>query len=219
LEIRNLPINTILTSALINELEGADAHPQIDMAGGMAMDDDVGAVALSDNTFSSAAVSVLKSMVKHWWDEASIGNGNADLMVLHLLRWIQSSDACMYDRSLHRHIEIITKKALLQLMGEFKKMGSKAIYASPSKIMLLTTKSSVGVAYAYANYVVKAIKSKPLFGFLDLSIQEYWDYLLWMDPVNYGGKACTEIESSEAQLAHQEFSPDCATTGISTMGN
>ena len=29
LEIRNLPINTILTSALINELEGADAHPQI----------------------------------------------------------------------------------------------------------------------------------------------------------------------------------------------
>ena len=199
LEIRNLPINTILTSALINELEGADAHPQIDMAGGMAMDDDVGAVALSDNTFSSAAVSVLKSMVKHWWDEASIGNGIADLMVLHLLRWIQSSDACMYDRSLHRHIEIITKKALLQLMGEFKKMGSKAIYASPSKIMLLTTKSSVGVAYAYANYVVKAIKSKPLFGFLDLSIQEYWDYLLWMDPVNYGGKACTEIESSEDQ--------------------
>ena len=199
LELRNLPINTILTSALINELEGADAHPQINITGGMAMDDDVGAVALSDNTFSSAAVSVLKSMVKHWWDEASIGNGIADLMVLHLLRWIQSSDACMYDRSLHRHIEIITKKALLQLTGEFKKMGSKAIYASPTKIMLLTTKSSVGVAYAYANYVVKAIKSKPLFGFLDLSIQEYWDYLLWMGPVNYGGKACTEIESSEDQ--------------------
>ena len=199
LEIRNLPINTILTSALINELEGADAHPQINNDGGMSMDEDSGAVALSDNTFSCAAVSVLKSMVKHWWDEASIGNGIADLMVLHLLRWIQSSDACMYDRSLHRHIEIITKKALLQLMGEFKKMGSKAIYASPTKIMLLTTKSSVGVAYAYANYVVKAIKSKPLFGFLDLSIQEYWDYLLWMDPVNYGGKACTEIESSEEQ--------------------
>jgi len=200
LEIRNLPINTILTSSLINELEGADAHPQIDSgSGGMAFADDEGPVALSDNTFSSAAVSVLKSMVKHWWDEASIGNGIADLMVLHLLRWIQSSDACMYDRSLHRHIEIITKKALLQLMGEFKKMGSKAIYASPTKIMLLTTKSSVGVAYAYANYVVKAIKSKPLFSFLDLSIQEYWDYLLWMDHVNYGGKACTEIESSETQ--------------------
>ena len=199
LEIRNLPINTILTSALINELEGADAHPQIDITGGMATDDDLGAVALSDNSFSSAAVSVLKSMVKHWWDEASIGNGIADLMVLHLLRWIQSSDACMYDRSLQRHIEIISKKALLQLMGELKKMGSKAIYASPSKIMLLTTKPSVGVAYAYANYVVKAIKSKPLFGFLDLSIREYWDYLLWMDPVNYGGKACTEIESSEDQ--------------------
>ena len=199
LEIGNLPINTILTSALINELEGADAHPQIDNGGGgMSIDED-GTVPLSDNTFSSAAISVLKSMVKHWWDEASIGNGIADLMVLHLLRWIQSSDACMYDRSLHRHIEIITKKALLQLMGEFKKMGSKAIFANPTKIMLLTTKSSVGVAYAYANYIVKAIKSKPLFGFLDLSIKEYWDYLLWMDPVNYGGKACTEIESSEEQ--------------------
>ena len=198
LEIRNLQINTILTSALINELEGADAHPQINYEGRTGIDDE-GAVALSDNTFSSAAISVLKSIVKHWWDEASIGNGIADLMVLHLLRWIQSSDACMYDRSLHRHIEVITKKALLQLMGEFRKIGSKPIFASPTKIMLLTTKSSVGVAYAYANYVVKAIKSKPLFGFLDLSIQEYWDYLLWMDPVNYGGKACSEIQSSEEQ--------------------
>jgi DNA polymerase epsilon subunit 1 len=201
LEIRNLPINTILTSALINELEGADAHPQIDNTGGDTayFGYDETPVTLSDNTFSSAAVSVLKSMVKHWWDEASIGNGIADLMVLHLVRWIQSTDACMYDRTLHRHIEIIIKKALLQLMQEFKKMGSKAIYASPTKIMLLTTKSSVGVAYAYANYIVKAVKSKPLFSFLDLSIQEYWDYLLWMDHVNYGGKACIEIESSEEQ--------------------
>jgi len=200
LEIRNLPINTVLTSALINELEGADAHPQINFNGATnEADDDENTVALSDNTFSSAAVSVLKSMVKHWWDEASIGNSIADLMVLHLLRWIQSTDACMYDRSLHRHIDVITKKALLQLMAEFKKMGSKAIYASPTKIMLLTTKSSVGVAYAYANYIIKAIKSKPLFGFLDISIHEYWDLLLWMDSVNYGGKACTEIESSEEQ--------------------
>src|SRR5579862_6398614 len=200
LEIRNLPINTILTSALINELEGADAHPQIDNGGGgMAFSDDEGPVALSDNTFSSAAVSVLKSMVIHWWDEASIGNGIADLMVLHLIRWIQSSDACIFFFKQKTAYEIITRKALLQLMGEFKKMGSKAIYASPTKIMLRTTKSSVGVAYAYANYIVKAIKSKPLFGFLDVSIQEYWDLLLWMDPVNYGGKACTEIESSEEQ--------------------
>jgi len=198
LEIRNLHINTILTSALINELEGSDAYPQMNGAGGLNVDEDAG-VTLSDNSFSSIAVSVLKSMVKHWWDEASIGNSIADLMVLHLLRWIQSTDAYMYDRSLHRHIGVITKKALLQLTREFKKMGSKAIYASPTKIMLLTTKSSVGVAYAYANYIVKAIKSKPLFGFLDLSIHEYWDYLLWMDPVNYGGKACTEIESSENQ--------------------
>lgn len=198
LEIRNLQINTILTSALINELEGSDAYPHMNGVGGMNGDEE-GSVALSDSSFSSVAVSVLKSMVKHWWDEASIGNSIADLMVLHLLRWIQSTDACMYDRSLHRHIEVITKKALLQLMGEFKKMGSKAVYASPTKIMLLTTKSSIGVAYAYANYVVKAIKSKPLFGFLDLSIREYWDYLLWMDQVNFGGKACTEIESSEDQ--------------------
>ena len=201
LEIRNLPINTILTSALINELEGADAQPQIDIGGAVNAEEDV-SIALSDNAFSSVAVSVLKSMVKHWWDEASIGNGIADLMVLHLLRWIQSSDACMYDRSLHQHIEVITKKALLQLMSEFRRMGSKAIYASTTKIMLLTTKSSVGAAYAYANYIVKAIKSKPLFSFLDLSIQEYWDYLLWMDHVNYGGKACTEIESSEEQKLH-----------------
>jgi DNA polymerase epsilon subunit 1 len=78
-------------------------------------------------------------------------------------------------------------------------MESKAMYASPTKIVLLTTKSSVRVAYAYANCIFKAIKSKSLFTFLNLSIQEYWDYLLWMDHVSLRRKACTEIESSEEQ--------------------
>ena len=35
-------------------------------------------------------------------------------------------------------------------------------------------------------------------GIFDLDIKEYWDYLVWYDEFNYGGKACQEVV--EAQI-------------------
>ncbi|RDA92716.1 hypothetical protein CP533_1400 [Ophiocordyceps camponoti-saundersi (nom. inval.)] len=185
-EVRNLAINTILTSSLINELEGGDG------ADGSSFD-----VLTSDQAFSSAAVLVLREMVKAWWAEACQGSTMADVLVQHLVRWVESPDSFLYDGALHRHVQMMSRKALQQLMADFRRVGSNVVFASANRLMLQTTKAEVGTAFAYSQYIIKSIKSKPLFNFIDLEIKEYWDYLVWYDEFNYGGKACAEVMEAE----------------------
>jgi DNA polymerase epsilon subunit 1 len=202
LDLRNLAINTILSSSLINELEGADsvsfnpAAPSYDAA------NDGTNVIYSDNAFASAGITVLREMVKAWWVEAvQAGHGfsMADVMVQHLVRWVSSPGSFLYDRSLHYYVQMMSKKTLQQLMTDFKRVGSHIVFASPNRLLLQTTKAEVGNAYAYSQYIIKTIKSKPLFQFMELEIKEYWDYLVWYDEFNYGGKGCKEVVEEENQ--------------------
>ncbi|KAI1409270.1 DUF1744-domain-containing protein [Hypoxylon sp. FL1857] len=197
LEVRNLAINTILTSSLINELEGADSisfNPAADSAGSDGTE-----MLRSESAFANAGVLVLREMVKSWWAEACKGSPMADILVQHLVRWVESPDSFMYDRALHYYVQMMSRKALLQLMADFRRVGSQVVFANSNRLLLQTTKAEVGNAYAYSQYILKSIKSKPLFHFIDLEIKEYWDYLVWYDEFNYGGKACQEVVEAEQQ--------------------
>ena len=199
LDVRNLAINTILTSSLINELEGSDSVA-FNNAPPAEEDDSNGTSALySDNAFASAGVTVLREMVKAWWAEACKGSSMADIMVQHLVRWVESPDSFLYDRSLNYYVQMMSKKAFQQLMTDFRRVGSHVVFANANRLLLQTTKAEVGNAYAYSQYILQSIKAKPLFHFLDLDIKEYWDYLVWYDEYNYGGKACQEVVEAEAQ--------------------
>lgn len=202
LDVRNLAINTILTSSLINEVEGADSvafNPGAPTEGDPC--DGTGTLG-SDNAFASAGVTVLREMVKAWWAEACKGSSMADVMVQHLVRWVESPDSFLYDRALHYYVQMISRKAFQQLMADFRRVGSHIVFANPNRLLLQTTKAEVGNAYAYSQYILQSIKAKPLFHFLDLEIREYWDYLVWYDQYNYGGKACQEVLEADAQTLH-----------------
>ncbi|RJE19848.1 DNA polymerase [Aspergillus sclerotialis] len=195
LEVRNLAINTILTSSIINEMEGSDtllaqSEPSAEANGG---------VLYSEKAFASAGAVVLREMVKHWWSEACEGNSMADIMVQHLIRWVESPVSCLYDRSLHHYVRMLSRKSFQRLMAEFRRVGSSVVFASSTRLLLQTTKSEVGNAYAYSQYVLKSIRANPSFHFIDLEIKEYWDYLLWYDEYNYGGKGCREVVGSDDQ--------------------
>ncbi|CAL5870199.1 uncharacterized protein PFLUO_LOCUS4434 [Penicillium psychrofluorescens] len=192
LEVRNLAINTILTSSIVNDMEGSDAL----LAGGAG--DDAG-VLYSEKAFASAGALVLREMVKNWWTEACAGNSMADIMVQHLIRWVESPVSCLYDRSLHNYVRLLSRKSFQRLMAEFRRVGSHVIFASPTRLLLQTTKTEVGNAYAYSQYVLKSIRANPSFHFIDLEIKEYWDYLVWYDEYNYGGKGCREVVEAEHQ--------------------
>ncbi|CAF9930622.1 MAG: DNA polymerase epsilon catalytic subunit [Gomphillus americanus] len=194
LEIRNLAVNTILTSALLNELEGSENHA---MSVNSGQDGD--GVLYSQSAFSAAGIATLREMVKAWWTEACKGSPMADNMVQHLIRWVESPSSYLYDKSLHRYVQMMSRKAFQQLMTDFKRVGSHVIFASPNRLLLQTTKAEVGNAYAYSQYILKSIQGKPLFNFLDLEIKEYWDYLVWYDEYNYGGKGCKEVVECATQ--------------------
>lgn len=199
LDVRNLAINTILTSSLINELEGSDSISFNPAAPSDNATGDGTSVLYSDNAFATAGVTVLREMVKAWWTEACKGSNMADIMVQHLVRWVENPDSFLYDRSLHYYVQMMSRKAFQQLMTDFRRVGSHVVFANANRLLLQTTKSEVGNAYAYSQYILKSIKAKPLFHFLDLEIKEYWDYLVWYDEFNYGGKACTEVVEAENQ--------------------
>ncbi|KAK7210283.1 hypothetical protein V2G26_017461 [Clonostachys chloroleuca] len=192
LEVRNLAINTILTSSLINELEGAEAISFNPTADGSE-------VLASESAFANAGVVVLREMVKAWWTEACRGSTMADVLVQHLVRWVENPDSFMYDRALHYHMQMMSRKAFQQLMADFRRVGSQVVFANANRLILQTTKGEVANAYAYSQYIIKSIKSKPLFHFIDLEIKEYWDYMVWYDEFNYGGRACQEVSEAEEQ--------------------
>jgi DNA polymerase epsilon subunit 1 len=199
LDVRNLAINTILTSSLINELEGSDSVSFNPGGPGDGEAGDGNNVLSSDNAFATAGITVLREMVKAWWTEACRGGHMADIMVQHLVRWVESPESFLYDRSLHYYVQMMSRKALQQLMTDFRRVGSQIVFASTNRMILQTTKGEVGNAYAYSQYIIKSLKAKPLFHFLDLEIKEYWDFLVWYDEYNYGGKACQEVVEEENQ--------------------
>lgn len=199
LNLRHLAINTILSSSLINDLEGADSFSFSPAAPSFDANGDGTNVIYSENAFATAGITVLREMVKAWWSEAANGDTMADVMVQHLVRWVSSPGSFLYDRALHYYVQMMSKKALQQLMTDFKRVGSHIVYASPTRLLLQTTKAEVGNAYAYAQYILKTIQAKPLFAFIELEIKEYWDYLVWYDEFNYGGKGTTTIVEESAQ--------------------
>lgn len=199
IDLRNLTINTILTSSLINELEGNNPTSFDSVAPSNDMTGDGNSILYSDEAFATAGISVLREMVKVWWAEACKGSGMADIMVQHLVRWVGSPNSFLYDRKLHHYVQFMSIRAFRQLIADFRRVGSYVIFANASRLLLQTTKSEVGNAYAFSQYVVKSIKAKPHFYFIDIEITEYWDYLVWYDEFNYGGKACTKVVEAENQ--------------------
>lgn len=199
IDVRNLVINTILTSSLINELEGSDSVAFNPAAPNEDDSSNTTTVIYSDNAFASAGVTALREMVKAWWTEACKGSSMADVMVQHLVRWVENPGSFLYDRSLRYYVQMMSKKAFQQLMTDFRRVGSNVVFANASRLLLQTTKAEVGNAYAYSQYILKSIKAKPLFHFLDLDIKEYWSYLVWYDDFNYGGKATSEPVEPEVQ--------------------
>ncbi|CCF58037.1 hypothetical protein KAFR_0D03890 [Kazachstania africana CBS 2517] len=195
ISVGNLTVNTILGSTLINEAEGSDlANGGYDTFQGAGSSTE-----FVQDAFSEQGLSVLKNMLKDWWDEALSENLTADLLVNSFINWVQSPDSGLFDGSLRYHVQNLTKKSMLQLMNEFDTLGSFVLYADRNRLLVKTNKFSPGSCYAYSQYTIRAIKANPIFRYIDLKINRYWDVLIWMDKWNYSGLACTEIQDKVDQ--------------------
>lgn len=198
MEIADLAINAVLQSALVNEMEGSGSgsmafdsasHNLDEYAKGTANS----SVMLGDAVLSTQTFGVLKSMVRSWFlDKArahvkGATHTPADLVIDQFWRWVSSAASNMFEPALHRFLHGLMRKTILQLLAEFKRLGTHVVYADFNRVFLLTTKPDAGSAYAFAKYLVTAANSQELFRHLVIDISHFWNYLAWMDIANFGG--------------------------------
>jgi len=72
---------------------------------------------------------------------------------------------------------------VLQLVAEFIRLGATVVYADFSKIIICTKKNRVADALGYIEYITQSMKNKELFHSIDIKVNQYWEYLMWLDVV------------------------------------
>ncbi|XP_066509888.1 DNA polymerase epsilon catalytic subunit A-like [Hoplias malabaricus] len=196
LDIQSLAVNTILQSQHVNDMEGGaslgvsfDVIQHASLEEMMSGNQGANAVASYDETaLCSNTFRILKSMVVGWVREITqYHNVYADNQVMHFYRWLRSPSSLLYDPALHRTLLNMMKKLFLQLVAEFKRLGSSVVYGNFNRIILSTKKRRVDDAIAYVEYITNSIHSREIFHSLSITFSRCWEFLLWMDPANYGG--------------------------------
>lgn len=210
MEIADMAINAVLQSALVNEMEGSGSgsmafgnasHNLDEYAQGTAN----ASVMLGDATLSIQTFTVLKSMVRSWFTDKArahvrgIYDTPANLVVDQFWRWISTASSCMFEPALYRFLLGLMRKTLLQLLAEFKRLGTKVVYADLNRVFLLTSKPDAASAFAFAKYLVTAANSHDLFRHIVIDVTQFWNYLAWMDIANFGGvRIAPEVAGSNA---------------------
>lgn len=187
IDLFNLAVNTVLASSHINELEGASSV-------GMGFDGSIAADGVhrqvNSDQISVHQFNAIKSTLKSWSVEfMQKESGYSDMMLEHFFRWLTSPTSKLYDPALYAFIHQMMRKVFMQLLAEFKKLGSQIVHANFNRLVIATSKDSISNAMEYSKWIIKSIRGKPLFDLVQLEPTHYWDYLLWMDIANYGGIA------------------------------
>lgn len=156
-----------------------------------------------ETALCSAAFRVMRSMVNGWLREVSLyRNAFSDFQISHFYRWIKSSNALLYDPALRRALNMLMRKLFLQIIAEFKRLGAEIIYADFNRVILNSGKKTIVDAISYVDYIVQNIRNKELFHSIQLSYQQCWEFLFWMDTSNFSGvrgKLPRELNVDESQ--------------------
>jgi len=200
ISIDSLAVNTVLQSHHVHDAEGvASSLDTIQQASLEEMLNSRSGAAATLTSYDEAAscaqsFKVLKGLIISWIQEVFANrNDFADTQLIHFYRYLRSPEAMLYDPALCKYIHGLMKKFFMQLIAEFKTLGSTIVYANFNKIILNSKKRRVKDALAYVQYILTSIRSKPLFKNIALEPRSCWEYLMWMDPANHGGIRAKEI--------------------------
>ncbi|XP_065055976.1 DNA polymerase epsilon catalytic subunit A-like isoform X2 [Rhopilema esculentum] len=197
ISVDGLAVNTVIQSHHVHDAEGGagtavsfDSLPQASLeelikAGPGAVST---LTSYDEAALCSTAFRVLKGLIYNWLHEVSSNqNPLADNQLIHFYRWLRCQTSMLYDPALCKMIHGLMKKLFMQLIAEFKKLGSTIVYANFNKIILCTKKHNVKDALAYVHFILKSIQCKDLFHSIDLAPTACWEYLYWMGQANHGG--------------------------------
>ncbi|CAO1633464.1 unnamed protein product [Jaminaea pallidilutea] len=201
--LRDLAINSILQSAAVNDMEGSSnagssmafdnaSHNLDEYAKGTVSS----SISFGDSVLTSQVFMAVKSMVRSWYVAKARGrSAYSSLLADNFWRWASSNRSAMFEPATQKFLHGLVRKTLLQLLGEFKRLGTTIVYASVNRLFLLTNKPTAGSAAAYGRYLMSAVTSRELFKHVNLEIVHFWEQLTWMDVANFGGVISADPES------------------------
>lgn len=80
--------------------------------------------------------------------------------------------------------QVISFCVAFQLISEFKRLGSNVVYGNFNRLILCTKKRRLVDALGYVEYITNSIKTRDLFKLVEMSYEQCWEYLMWLDPVS-----------------------------------
>ncbi|KAI4482468.1 hypothetical protein M0802_013686, partial [Mischocyttarus mexicanus] len=195
LDIESLAVNTLLQHHNVHVIDGTNtfvAFSNIQKASlqEMVTGDNPSATIPSydETTLCSPAFKILQIMVNSWLRDVTIyKNIYADYQIIHFYRWLRSTNALLYDPALHRTLCNYMRKLFIQLIAAFKNLGCIIVFANFNKIVLCTRKRTLSDALGYVEFVVTTIRDKELFHSIEMTSEQCWEYLIWLDFYNYAG--------------------------------
>ncbi|XP_053674267.1 DNA polymerase epsilon catalytic subunit 1 [Anopheles nili] len=195
LNVESLAVSALLQASKVQELEGTSSAITFDVIPQASLEEMIangtGGQQLSsydETALCSQAFRIMRTMVNTWLREVSVNrNVFSDFQIIHFYRWVRSSRALLYDPALRRALNTIMRKLFLQIVAEFRRMKAEIIYADFNRIVIDTGKRTIVDAISYTDFVVQNIRNRELFHSVSLSFHQAWEFLLWIDPTNYGG--------------------------------
>ncbi|XP_062505128.1 DNA polymerase epsilon catalytic subunit A-like isoform X2 [Corticium candelabrum] len=196
LQIESLAVNAVLQSSRVNEYEGGsgssisfDHVPQASLEDMMSGGTSASTMSAFDETaLCSGAFRILRNLVFSWLREVShYQNRLADLQLIHFYRWLRSPSSLLHDPALCKVVQSLMKKLFIQLIAEFRRLGSTIVFANFNRIIICTKKKRLEDAFAYLLFILESIHQKELFHSVEIEPKSCWEHLTWMDQHNYGG--------------------------------
>uniref|UniRef100_UPI00358EBC15 DNA polymerase epsilon catalytic subunit A isoform X2 n=1 Tax=Myxine glutinosa TaxID=7769 RepID=UPI00358EBC15 len=216
LQLQFLAVNTLLQSHHVNDMEGGgaaclsfDAMPATSLPDMLSGGPAPSIPSYDETALCSQAFRFVKGMVAGWVKEVTqYSNVHADNQLIHFYRWLSFPSSLLYEPALHRSLHSMMSKLFLQLVAEFKRLGSTIVYGDFNRLLVCTKKRNVADALAYVEFVTNSIRSRELFHSISLSVTRCWNLLIWMDPSNYGGVPGVIPTSAHSQMTQKERQND-----------
>lgn len=127
---------------------------------------------------------------------------------LHISYLCGYGDALLRDPTLHQVVYGLMIKLFKRLVSALKKLGTRVVYADFTRIIVHTDKEDLPSAREYIDFVLGAVCSRELFGFLEISPKTYWEQVLWLGPDNWGAILLVDAPSPSDEMDVQEDDDD-----------
>lgn len=196
-ELSGLLANALMEAPHLASLEGADTALFADLNDADPRDESIAC---------ASAFRVLRDLVLDW---AAAHHGSttaaltaedptappktqrppnrlAGIFLRALPRWLNATEAQLYDPALVRLVGTLERKVWQALLGEVRRLGGKIIHASATRLLLATDKPTATEAAHYAAFLHKTLtKKRALFRHIGWNTRAIYSAALWRDTFNW----------------------------------